>query len=268
MLRKNIIFNHVQLKSIGRFFLSLGIMLPISLYYAQQYLPSHCKHPEFPKINDHETVTMHFGYSLVYNEKHEQATWVAYVLTKKETQGTVERGDRFIEDPYVQTGSATNADYSKSGYDRGHLAPAADMKWSEKAMEESFYFSNMSPQVPSFNRGIWKKLEEKVRDWAISFDSLLVVTGPILENGLPTIGKNQVSVPKYYFKAILDYKKDKSKAIAFILPNTGSKDPIKKYACSINELEERTGIDFFYQFEDHIENLIEKQNCPSCWGLK
>ncbi|MFM7466471.1 MAG: DNA/RNA non-specific endonuclease [Crocinitomicaceae bacterium] len=257
----------VQLKSIGRFFLGISLIFIFGQTHAQHYLPVGCKHPEFPKIRDHETVTLHSGYSLVYNEKHEQASWVAYILTKKETQGTAKRGDRFIEDPNISTGSATNADYSKSGYDRGHLAPAADMKWSEKVMAESFFFSNMSPQVPSFNRGIWKKLEEKVRDWAICYDSVLVITGPILENGLPTIGKNEVSIPKYYYKALIDYKHEKSKAIAFIIPNSGSKDPLKKFICSIDELELRTGIDFFYQFEDHLENTLEKQKCPTCWGL-
>jgi endonuclease G len=257
----------VQLLATGRFFFLLLLFFVSQLISAQQYLPSNCRHPEFPKVADNQTVTIHTGYALVYNEKHEQASWVAYILTKKETQGTEEREDRFIEDLYISTGSATNADYSKSGYDRGHLAPAADMKWSKKAMQESFYFSNMSPQVPSFNRGIWKKLEEKVRDWAICYDSLLVVTGPILETGLPTIGKNEVSIPKYYYKALIDYKKDKSKAIAFIIPNAGSKEPLKKFVCSIDDLEIRTGIDFFFQFEDHIENLLEKQKCPTCWGL-
>ena len=107
------------------------------------------------------------GYSLEHNEKTEQSFWVAYELTKEEVSGTVKRKDAFRSDPTISTGSAVLSDYKGSGYDRGHLAPAADMKWSKKVMSESFYMSNMSPQDPSFNRGIWKKLEEKVRDWLL-----------------------------------------------------------------------------------------------------
>jgi endonuclease G len=123
----------------------------------------------------------------------------------------------------------------------------------------------MSPQVPAFNRGIWKKLEEQVRDWAISMDSILIVTGPILEPNLPSIGKNKVSVPKYYFKAILDFKGVHSKAIAFVLPNEGSKLPLMEFALTIDELEQRTNIDFFYQLADDLEQKIESKNCKTCW---
>ena len=266
--------NYLRIKCIrpifinGTFFLTSFFLVAGNTACTQQLLPAHFKHPEFPKLRDQEAVVLHTGYSLVYSEKHEQAVWVAYILTKKETLGTAQRGDKFIEDPLIKSGSACNADYSKSGYDRGHLAPAADMKWSKRAMEESFYYSNMSPQAPSFNRGIWKKLEEQVRNWAVIYDSIMVVTGPILEKGLASIGSNEVSVPKYYFKAILDFRKEKSKSIAFILPNAGSKQPLKNYMLSIDELEKKTGLDFFYQFEDHFETALEAQKCSSCWGLK
>ncbi len=220
---------------------------------------------ETPKLKDGETYLHHLAYGFVYDEGHEQAKWIAYSLTKKEAMGSLERSDQFKEDPIVLTGTATNADYAKSGFDRGHLAPAADMRWSTQSMDESFYFSNMSPQVPAFNRGIWKKLEEQVRDWAISMDSILIVTGPILEPNLPSIGKNKVSVPKYYFKAILDFKGVHSKAIAFVLPNEGSKLPLMEFALTIDELEQRTNIDFFYQLADDLEQKIESKNCKMCW---
>jgi hypothetical protein len=113
-----------------------------------------------------EQIISHTAYLLSYNEEHEQANWVAYMLTSSKLGSGLERSNRFLEDPLVASGTATNADYAKSGYDRGHLAPAADMSWSMQVMQESFYYSNMSPQLPGFNRGIWKKLEEKVRDWA------------------------------------------------------------------------------------------------------
>ena len=223
------------------------------------------KHIEFPFVNDDENVVLHKGYSLVYDEPCEQAKWVAYVLTKKETEGIEERGDKFIEDPFVHTGSASNADYSKSGYDRGHLAPAADMKWSEIAMKESFYYSNMSPQAPSFNRGIWKKLEEKVRDWAVAYDSGLIVTGPILNSNLKKIGPNQVCVPEAYYKVIFDFKKEHSKAIGFIIPNEGSSEPLIHFAMSVDEVEKATGIDFFFQLRDDFEEKIESKICRDCW---
>lgn len=220
---------------------------------------------ETPVIEVGEVYLKHSGYAFVYNETHEQAKWVAYCLTKKETQGSLERSDHFVEDPMVKTGTAANADYSKSGFDRGHLAPAADMKWSELAMDESFYYSNMSPQLPAFNRGIWKKLEEQVRDWAISLDSVLIVTGPILGESLPSIGANKVSVPKFYYKAILDFKGEHSKAIAFVLPNQGSKAPLMSFAITIDALEKLTGMNFFYQLEDHLEQSVEAKTCQTCW---
>ena len=111
-----------------------------------------------PKPIIGEQIVNHLGYSLSYNEKNEQASWVAYELTADQVRGTVKRKDSFRSDPLIKTGSASLSDYKGSGYDRGHLAPAADMKWSTTAMSESFFMSNMSPQLPGFNRGIWKKL--------------------------------------------------------------------------------------------------------------
>ena len=224
---------------------------------------------EIPLVLKGEKIIHHAGYSFVYSEEHEQAKWIAYVLSNKELVGTFDRSDNFREDPSVSSGSASNLDYAKSGYDRGHLAPAADMKWSEKAMSESFYYSNMSPQSPAFNRGIWKKLEEKVRDWALENDSILIVTGPILpsknEKKLATIGPNSVAVPEYYYKAILDFKKEKSKSIAFVLPNKGSKLPLKSFVVTIDSLEKLSKIDFFYKLDDKLETKVESLTCKECW---
>jgi len=250
------------------FSLSLGFILNSFAQNPSQeaeFFLKNAKHIEFPYVEDNENVILHHGYSLVYDEPCEQAKWVAYVLTKKETEGLEERGNKFIEDPFVHTGSATNEDYSKSGYDRGHLAPAADMKWSETAMKESFFYSNMSPQVPSFNRGIWKKLEEKLRDWAIAYDSILIVTGPILNGNLKKIGINEVCVPDFYYKVIIDFKKDKSKAIGFIMPNSAGSKPLSDYAKTIDDVEKQTGIDFFSQFNSEFEEKLESKICIPCW---
>lgn len=223
---------------------------------------------ELPKTNSNDTIITHTGYSLLYNESHEQANWVAYELTKEETNKLFERTDKFISDPKVKTGSASNNDYEGSGYDRGHLAPASDMGWSSTSMAESFFYSNISPQTPSFNRGIWKKLEELVRTWAIENNSVYVVTGPVLTNGLQTIGSNKVSIPNYYYKVVLDYSEPNIKGIGFILPNIGSNEQLQYYAVSIDSVEKMTGIDFFPLLDDDDEELIERALCIECWSWK
>jgi endonuclease G len=220
---------------------------------------------EIPLIKDKTPVIRHMAYSFQYAESHEQAYWIAYELTKSETEKAYDRTDDFIPDPSVVRGSATQADYAGSGYDRGHLAPAADMGWSKQSMEESFYFSNMSPQVPGFNRGIWKRLEEQVRSWAIVYDSIYVVTGPVLKAGLPTIGPNKVSVPEYYYKVILDNTGKDKKAIGFLMANAAGKGTLESYAVSVDRVEQETGIDFFNKLPDGFEAKIEKQLCLPCW---
>lgn len=223
---------------------------------------------EIPKTKNSEKIISHTGYSLLYNEKYKQANWVAYELTKEETNKIFERSNKFSSDPKVNAINAFDKDYKASGYDRGHLAPAADMGWSATTMTESFYYSNVSPQLPRFNRGIWKKLEELVRTWAIENKSVYVVTGPIFSKGLPTIGYNKIAVPNYYYKVILDYKKPNIKGIGFILPNESSKSALQNYAVSIDSVEKVTGLDFFYLLKDQQEDLIEKELCISCWSWK
>lgn len=220
---------------------------------------------EIPSTSSNDKIITHTGYSLLYNEAHEQANWVAYTLTKEETNKLYDRTDKYIQDPAVSTGSAKDADYSGSGYDRGHLVPAADMGWSSTSMAESFYYSNMSPQLPAFNRGIWKKLEELVRTWAVEYNSISIVTGPILTNALKSIGPDKVSVPKYFYKVILDYEEPDIKGIGFIIPNAGSSEPLQDFAVTIDSVEKVTGIDFYPALPDDQEKTIEKTLCISCW---
>lgn len=220
---------------------------------------------EMPAVSKYETPIFHTGYTFLYAEKYEQASWVAYHLTSEETVKRFNRTNRFLEDQQVKTGSATDYDYKRSGYDRGHLAPAADMGWSSTTMAESFYYSNMSPQNPSFNRGIWKKLEEQVRTWAMDYQAVYVVTGPVLKGNLSVIGANQVAVPNYYYKVLLDTESTPKKAIGFILKNEGSKGQLIEYAVSIDSVERFTGIDFFPGLEDGLEQKLEAAFCGSCW---
>jgi endonuclease G, mitochondrial len=219
-----------------------------------------------PLFEDGQEIIVHKAFTLSYNEKFEQANWVAYLLTAEMCDNNgEERTNNFRIDPDVKSGSATPDDYKKSGYDRGHLCPAGDMGWNEQTMSESFFMSNMSPQLPAFNRGIWKKLETNVRDWAKKEKEIYIVTAAVLRDSLPTIGINKVAVPEFYYKVILDVHAPDYKAIAFLLPNKGSTDPVFDYVVSIDSVEHLTGIDFFPALTDSLENVLESRSDPALW---
>jgi endonuclease G len=223
---------------------------------------------ELPKYAATDIVVTHPGYTLLYDEKHEQARWVAYELTRSELYGLYERGDDFRSDPSIPSESATLDDYRRSGYDRGHLIPAADLSWSEEAMSGSFYLSNMSPQEGQFNRGIWSKLEATVRNFADTEGSIYVVTGPVLTDGpYDTIGDNEVSIPNQYYKVILDYREPELKSIGFLLPNEGSKKDLEDFATSVDEIETITGIDFFHRLPDPQEAELEREYDTNSWDF-
>ncbi|MCU4177663.1 DNA/RNA non-specific endonuclease [Carboxylicivirga sp. N1Y90] len=211
-------------------------------------------------------VIEHTYFSLSFIEDHEQAEWVYYKLTHELVNGSQSRTDNFRPDPGISTGSATLEDYKGSGYDRGHLCPAGDMKINKTAMSETFYMSNMSPQAPSFNRGIWKKLEATVRNWAIIEDSIHIATAGVLSSNNSHISSNEVSVPEYYYKVI--YAPKAQKMIAFILPNQKSNVPLHSFIVSVNEVEALTGIDFFPQLPDSLENKLEAHSNTSLWSFK
>jgi len=233
---------------------------------AQPETAFYIKDLELPKTNFGGQVVHYKGFSLEYAEKYEQPYWVAYYLSAERLAAeNTSRKDKFKEDPNIVTGSAELSDYKNSGYDRGHLAPSADMKWDAQAMDECFYMSNMSPQNKNFNQKIWKYLEEYVRDRAVTDKLLYIVTGPILEDGLPTIGDNVVAIPKYYYKALLDYTGEEVKAIAFIMPNQSSGKKIEPFALTIDELETRTAIDFFPGLPDSLEIELESTLDKNLW---
>ncbi len=220
----------------------------------------------WPAYTQKDAIVEHEYYTLRYNEKTEQADWVAYKLKKINLDNSkFKRTDNFREDPDVKSKSATLADYKGSGYDRGHLAPAADFAWSKNGMSESFYMSNMSPQQPGFNRGIWKKLEERVRDWARSNNEIYVVTGPIYRSKSEKIGKNKVVVPDQYYKVILELNGKEIKGIGFILENEKSSKDLSTFAMSIDEVEKATGLNFFPSIPDPLENKIEQTYNYSLW---
>ncbi len=207
------------------------------------------------------------SYSLAYSEQHEQARWVAYQLTIGHLNAPkVKRTDYFTEDLTISTGSATFYDYKGSGLTKGHLVPAADRAYSKEAMEETFYMSNMSPQTYAFNGGIWRELEEQVRDWARENESLYIVAGPVFGRVTKKIGENSVSVPKSYFKVLLDAHGEEYKGIGFVIPNEISDEPLSAFAMSIDEVEKITGLDFFADLlRDEMENKIESQLDQNLW---
>jgi endonuclease G len=209
-------------------------------------------------------IIKHKYYSISYSEEDEQAEWVAYKIISNRLQN-IDRTNDFREDPNVSTGSSDLTDYIGSGYDRGHLAPAKTMSLNETSMSESFYMSNMSPQIPEFNRGIWKRLEGKVRYWAEVNDSLYVVTGPILSRPIDIIGDNDVTVPRAFYKALLGFKNGKIKGIAFIIPNQKSDKSIYSYAVSIDEIEKITQIDFYHNLDSLLQAKVEANKSIKVW---
>jgi len=204
-------------------------------------------------------IIRHNYFTLGYAEEFEQAAWTIHKLDNKMINGKAKRAKKFYPDPLVSSESANDADYKNSGYDRGHLIPAADMKFLQSAMQETFFYSNMSPQNQDFNRGIWQDLEEQVRSWAEVEKEIFVLTGPVLKKGLPKIGANEVAVPEAYYKIVAKFDGKKSKVIAFLIPNRGSDLSYSKFAVPVDKIEQLTGLDFFAVLPDNQENVLEKQ---------
>jgi endonuclease G len=221
----------------------------------------------YPKTPTTAEIITKTGFTLAYNEAAEQAWWVAYHLTSDELKGTLDRDNfDFDEDVEVSTGSASLRDYKGSGYDRGHLVPAADVKWNAKAMQASFLMSNVSPQKHSFNAGIWERLESRFRGWAKRDGSLYIVTGPLLkEKPNNTIGINQVWVPNSYYKVALTYKKNRWHAAAFIIDHQASGKNLEPYFLTIDEVERQTGLDFFPAIPDELEEELESESELGYW---
>lgn len=212
-----------------------------------------------------EQIIVHTGYTVSYNQDWLIPNWVAYELSPNEVNGTFPRRGSFGPDPDVKGRTATTYDYSNSGWDRGHMAPAADMKWSAEVMLESFYLSNICPQDRGLNGGIWLNLEEAVRDWARSQGPIYVVCGPIIGEAFDTIGDNAVAIPNGFFKVVCKKVGGVYFAIGFIFPNKDVRGSIYEYAYSIDDVEAKTGFDFFSALPDSIENKIEAVCNPKDW---
>ena len=225
---------------------------------------------EIPNITEERSdrVITHKGYTVSYNYDWKIPNWVAYELTDLEVQGEVPRYDRFKPDPMVPQGAtATTNDYKHSGYDRGHMAPAADMKWDEQVMKESFYLSNICPQNPNLNGGVWKDLEEQVRDLASQKGKIFVVCGPIVNDMSNTIGENKVVVPQAFYKVLLQEENGEIHTIGFVYENASGRKPMSTYAMTVDEVENLTNIDFFPSLPNKIENKVEAEVDFSQWTI-
>ena len=218
------------------------------------------KHPSGMK----KVVCHYSGFTSYFNPDTHIPNCVAYEIIESETTGDEPRKKSFEADHTID-GCAESSDYRNSGYDRGHMAPAADMKWSKVAMDESFLMTNIRPQVKSLNSGIWHRLEQRVREWAARDSSIIVVCGPIFTPGKPVeqIGEIGVAVPHRFFKAL--YAPGRNIGIAFIFDNDKVKGELRKYAVTIDSVERETGLDLFYNLPDDIENEVENQCNYKLW---
>ena len=213
-------------------------------------------------------VIQHLGYTASYNASWLVSNWVAYQLTPQEAKGTVKRPKRQCDpDPMVKGTSASHSDFTNSGYCRGHLAPAMDMKWNEEAMNESFYLTNICPQTEALNNGLWRRIEERLHRCAEQGDTLYICSGPYMPQKPQRIGTNRVAVPTYCFKVVCMRQNGCWYAIGFVLPNAECKGPMMNYAMSVDDVENFTGIDFFYNLPDAIESEIESKVVRKVWGL-
>ena len=213
-----------------------------------------------------EHILHHKGYVVSYNSVWKIPNWVAWELTARETKPKMNREDSFCEDPDFDGPQATLADYRRSGYSRGHMAPAADMRWDREAMEECFYLTNMCPQKSDFNAGNWGKLERQCREWAQRDSAIWIVCGPIVGKSPKRIGEGRVVVPDAFYKVVLVPYAKTPRAIGFIFPHRNKKGArTSEFMMSVDEVERRTGIDFFASLPDELERKVEAQNPAGRW---
>ena len=221
---------------------------------------------ELPAIKSSDVVLVYNGFVVNYNTKRLIPNWVAYELTAEEVAGDVPRAKGFSMDLDYKDRQAMREDYSNTGWDKGHMAPAGDMKWSQTAMTESFYLTNICPQNHDLNGKDWHTLEKYVRDWAVKYGSVWVVCGPyVYANTYGAIGDRKVVVPDGFFKAVLRKEGKNYKAIAFVFDNNSNRQPVKDAVVSVNDIEALVGYDLFTNLDDKIEEAVEAQAAWDEW---
>ena len=211
-----------------------------------------------------DTLVRYDAFDVHFNSERGIANCALYELVNNELYGTVERGNEFMADPGVK-GCPLPEDYAGSGLDRGHLVPAGDLKWNGTAMRQSFLMTNVAPMHKALNEGGWAKLEEKVREWTARDSALLVFTGPVVSDGDTTLASGRVKVPSAYYKVILAPCVRPIRVIAFIYPNGHSGGRLQQYAVSVDEVERRTGLDFFPTLPPEEQQCLESPVNLDAW---
>ena len=202
-------------------------------------------------------VKEYLGFTLSFNKENKTPNYVAWELLNEETQGDEGRSNNFWTDEDLE-GCPTTKDYTGSGFDRGHLCPAADQKWNPQAMSDCFVMANICPQDHALNAGAWATLENKERQWAQRDSALMIIAGPIYtDSDTQRIGAAKVRVPSAFFKVLAAPYLDEPRGIAFVYPNMKSPGNMENYAMSIDELERLTGFDFLPALPDDVENKVE-----------
>ncbi len=225
-----------------------------------------CEDLEMPNVSSSDIIREYTGFRVCYNPDYRIPNWVAYELTDEETRGELDRSGQFRMDMDYKGTQAMREDYSNSGWDKGHMAPAADFRWDQNAMFDTFFLTNICPQNHDLNGNDWNTLEKLCRTLARKHGSLWIVTGPIVnERKYGTIGDRRVVVPDAFFKALLVWDGAEYHSIGFIMENSGKKQPVRKSFRTVDELEKITGIDFFPALPDDVENAVETQADIDFW---
>lgn len=221
--------------------------------------------PVSPK-NMQEQIISRLAYTVSYNKSLRLPNWVAWHLSSAHTKGKFKRTEmKFEEDVTVPKPRATNWDYVQSGYDRGHMCPSGDNRWSEQAQRESFIYTNCCPQRHSLNSEEWEELESRCRHWANVYGDIYIVCGPMFtKKERKTIGKNRIAVPDAFFKVVLRMGKSPA-ALGFIYQNEGNTGDMASHVCTVDKIESLTGIDFFPALDNNIEKKVEAEANLSKW---
>ena len=263
----------------------LVVLIVGGLYYGEKYIPSlndkkevtetQIRNSEPSRFTDDflpESTTgeivKHTYYTLSYSKKYLQAEWVAYNLHPSHLSDNSFKRPYFEIDKKVKGGSADWHNYQNSGFDRGHLCPAGDRRFSFEAYKETFVTSNASPQNRSFNSGVWNRLEIQIRNWIPKKGELYIITGGVLKDGLPTIGSEKVSVPEYFYKIVVAYKDNTPVSIAFLIPNKATGSHISTFVTSISDIEKITGLSFFTNLQQETEAQIKMPADYEFWGMR
>jgi endonuclease G len=221
----------------------------------------------FPAASPQGRIIRHTAFTLQYNGRFRQADWVIYLLTAARVSGQIPAIPDYRPDPELGTSAVQSDSYQGSGYERGQLVPADDMRWSKTALAESYYMSVVSPMKAVFRKGLWAELEVQTRNWAVKNAEIYMVSGPVLKGDLPLAGRSGIQAPKYFYRVLLVAREQGIKGIGFILPAAGSKKSLMSYAVPIDSVESVTGIDFFSNLPDRTEKAIEASLDSTLWAL-